>query len=245
MHLDEERVQRLMHGELDRAGERLARQHLASCEDCRVLVDDAREEERRIFGLLREVDHPLPQVDPHAILPAAPRARPGWERWAAGLLLVAAAGGAAYAAPGSPLPAVLDRLIGRDAPQKAPDALEVPAGEVAPPGAGIAVTPGDGLTIRFLVDRDDAVATLSLSDGGEVMVRAVEGDASFTSDVDRLTVRSVGRVRFEILIPRSAPSVDVLVGETPVIRKRAGEILSGARPDPEGRYTLQLAPSPP
>src|SRR5688572_31719644 len=110
MHLDDERVQRLLHGELEPAGERLARQHLAACEDCRTRVDEARAEEHRIFALLREVDHPAPDADPRAILAAGRGPRARWERWAAGLLLVAAAGGAAYAAPGSPLPAALDRL---------------------------------------------------------------------------------------------------------------------------------------
>ena len=116
MHLDDERVQRLLHGELEPAGERLARQHLAACDDCRGLLDEARAEEHRLFSLLREVDHPPPDVEPLVIFAAGRSPGTRWERWAAGILLVAAAAGAAYAAPGSPLPAALDRLVAIIAP---------------------------------------------------------------------------------------------------------------------------------
>ncbi len=243
MHLDEERVQRLLHGELEPAGERVTRQHLATCDDCRMLVDEARAEEHRIFGLLREVDHPLPDVDPRAILAAGRRPRRGWERWAAGLLLVAAAGGAAYAAPGSPLPAALDRLAAILAPT--PSRPAIAATDSAPPGAGIAVVPGDRLTIRFVVEGDSTFAAASLTDGDEAIVRALAGAATFSSEVDRLSVRSAGPARFEILIPRSAPWVDILAGNTPVFRKRAGEVLAEAEPGADGRYDLRLSSPPP
>jgi hypothetical protein len=245
MHLDDERVQRLLHGELEPAGERLARQHLAACDDCRALVDVARAEEHRIFGLLQAVDHPLPDVDPREILPAGRSPRTRWERWAAGLLLVVAAGGAAYAAPGSPLPAALDRLVAMLAPTQSRTGTDATATDTAPLGAGIAVTPADRLTIRFVVEGDSAFATLSLTDGEEAVVRAVQGAATFSSDVDRLSVRSAGPARFEILIPRSAPWVEVLAGDTPVFRKRAAEVVTEIEPGADGRYSLPLtSPTP-
>jgi hypothetical protein len=245
MHLDDERVQRLLHGELEPAGERLARQHLDACHDCRALVDEARAEEHRIFGLLQEVDHPPPHVDPRVVLAAGGSRRTHWGRWAAGLLLVAAAGGAAYAAPGSPLPAALDRLVAILAPIQPRAGAERTAIDTAPPGAGIAVTPGDRLTIRFVVEGDGAFATLSLTDGDEAVVRAVAGAATFSSDVDRLSVRSAGTAGFEILIPRSAPWVEVLAGDTPVFRKRAGQVVSETGPGADGRYSLILSsPTP-
>jgi len=242
MHLDDERVQRLLHGELEPAGERLARQHLAGCEDCRMLVDEARAEEQRIFGLLREVDHPLPEADSRVVFAAGRGRSGGWGRWAAGLLLVAAAGGAAYAAPGSPLPALLDRVAAMLAPasRPAPAATDTP-----PPGAGIAVVPGDRLTIRFVVAGHDARAAVSLTDGDEAMVRAISGAATFSSEVDRLSVRSAGPARFEILIPRAAPWVDILAGDAPVFRKRAAEVLTEGQPGADGRYDLRLSsPTP-
>jgi hypothetical protein len=241
MHLDDERIQRLLHGELEPAGERLARQHLAACELCRTLVDEARIEEHRIYGLLREVDHPPPAMDPRVILAAGRSPRTRWERWAAGLLLVVAAGGAAYAAPGSPLPAALDRLVAILAPTQSRTGTDTAAIDSAPLGAGIAVRPGDRLTIRFVVEGDSAVATLSLTEGDEAVVRAVAGAATFSSDVDLLSVRSAGPARFEIFIPRSAPWVEVLAGDTPVFRKRAADVVTETEPGADGRYGLELS----
>jgi anti-sigma factor ChrR (cupin superfamily) len=243
MHLDDERVQRLLHGELEPAGERLARQHLTACDHCRTLVDEARAEEHRLFGLLREVDHPPPDAEPLAILAAGRSPASRWQRWAAGIVLVAAAAGAAYAAPGSPLPAALDRLVTILAPTEPRTAVDSAAADTAAPGAGIAVTPGDRLTIRFLVEGDGALATLSLTDDDEAMVRAMTGAATFSSDVDRLSVRSAGPARFEILIPRSAPWVEVLAGDTPVFRKRAAKVVTETEPGPDGRYGLRLSRS--
>lgn len=241
MHFDDERVQRLLHGELEPAVERLAREHLARCESCQVLVDAARADESRIFGLLRQVDHPLPEVDPRTILATgkAPRAR--WERWAAGFLLVAVAGGAAYAAPGSPLPAVLDSLAAWVAPSKAPSGHSASTGEGPPSGAGIAVAPGEKLTIRFTGDRDSAVVTVALTDGEEVVVRAVEGSAAFNSDVERLSVETTGRARFEIFIPRSARSVEIVAGGHPVFRVDASRVVTQTPRDAQGRYVLPIS----
>jgi hypothetical protein len=244
MHLDEERIQRLLHGELEPAAERLARQHVGECEDCRVLLEKARAEEHRIFGLLRELDHPLPRRDPSTIL-AGGSSPISWGRWAAGLLLVAAAGGAAYAAPGSPLPAALDRLVGRLVPVETRSGPAAPSGNPAPPSAGIAVPPGDRLTIRFLIGSDSAIVTLSLTDGDEVVVRTVEGAASFGSDVGLVTVRSAGSARFEVLIPRGAPSIRVLEGDTPVFAKQPSGIVTRVEPDAGGRYTWQVHPPAP
>jgi hypothetical protein len=241
MHLDDERVQRLLHGELEPAMERQARQHLAGCNDCRLLVDDARAEEDRIFGLLRELDHPLPEADPRVILATTRAPRVRWERWAAGVLLVVAAGGAAYAAPGSPLPRVLNRLIAWVAPAQTLSGPAASADGATPSSAGIAVAPGDRLTIRFVGDRDSAVAMVSLTDGDEVLVRAVKGSAAFTSDVDRLSVQSTGPARFEILIPRSAPSVEIVAGEHPVFRMDASRVVTETTRDAEGRYLIPLS----
>jgi hypothetical protein len=243
MHLDDERVQRLLHGELEPAGERLARQHLTACDDCRALVEVARAEEQDIFGRFRAVDHPLPDVDPGVILAAGPRGGGRWQRWAAGILLVTAAGAAAYAAPGSPLPGVLTRLVAVLGPTQAQPAADTTEAGTADSGAGIAVTPGNRLTIRFVSEPGAAFGTVSLTDGEEVVVRAVEGAATFGSDVERLSIRSAGPARFEILIPRSAPSVEILAGDAPVFRKRAAVVITEARPRADGRYGLRLSPA--
>jgi hypothetical protein len=138
---------------------------------------------------------------------------------------------------------VLQRVFGFAATSSSPVAASPEAGEAAPPGAGIAVTPGDRLTIRFLIRGEGAVATLSVTEGIEVSVRAVDGAATFTSDEDRISVHGAGPARFEILIPRTAPSVDVVSDKVPVLRKRGADIVTGAVPEADGRYRLMLPPS--
>ncbi len=72
MHLDEEQVQRLLHGELSRPVETSAREHLAGCSDCRRRVAEAQREEEEVYALLSHVDHPGPRIDAGAV---AARAR--------------------------------------------------------------------------------------------------------------------------------------------------------------------------
>src|SRR5436309_12741156 len=104
MHLDEELVQRVLHAELTPAAGQEVRDHLAGCAACRSKVDDAQREESRIFGLLRELDHPLPR------LPDVSPVRSGrgslWRRLAASIAIGIVAAGAAYAASRGTLPSV-------------------------------------------------------------------------------------------------------------------------------------------
>lgn len=243
MHLDDERVQRLLHDELGSA-EAETRLHLESCASCRELVDEAREEEDRTFTLLSRVDHPIAGLDPRVLL-AQRRASSGhWGRRAAAIILGAAIAGAAYALPGSPLPATLDRLLGTGGASRDSRPATQPGRDSVPP-AGIAVPAEDGLVIRLLAEGEDAVAVIELTEDEEVVVRAVEGSATFTSDPGRLSVRSSGPVRLEIRIPRAATSVGVFADTIPLFRKLAGGPVSPTPPDSTGAYTIPLRTLPP
>ncbi|HEU4526195.1 MAG TPA: hypothetical protein VFR62_14300, partial [Gemmatimonadales bacterium] len=113
MHLDDERIQRLLHDEPGSADSD-SRLHLAGCAACRELVEEARAEERWILELLAQVDHPIAQVDPYAVVAERNVAGRAWARRAAAVLAGAALVGTAYGLPGSPFPAALDRLLGGD-----------------------------------------------------------------------------------------------------------------------------------
>ncbi len=243
MHLDEERVQRLLHRELAPQAEATARDHLASCAECRSRVAEAEREETRILALLREVDHPPPRVDVEAIT-AGPRQRgSGWGGWAAGILLVLGAG-AAYALPGSPLPGLVERVIEWVDPEEERPAPAGPREHTEAAARGIAVAPGDRFTIRFLAAQADGMATVSLTDGGEVVVRALAGAASFTSEPTGLSIDAEGASgRFEILIPRDAPYVEIRVGGRRVFLKQGARLVTEGGQDGEGRYLLPLSPS--
>jgi hypothetical protein len=242
MHLDDERIQRLLHDELGPA-EAEIRLHLESCAACRGLVDGARDEERRTFGLLSQVDHPRPAIDPRVLLAERTASDGHWGRRAAAVILGAAIAGAAYALPGSPLPAALDRLLGTSVARH--DSTSAAERGLFPAPAGIAIPAEDGLVIQLLAEGDGAVATIELTGDEEVVVRAVEGSATFTSDPGRLTVRSSGPLRLEIHIPRAATSVEVLAGPTPVFRTLDGDPVSEIPPDSTGRFVIPLRPTLP
>lgn len=240
MHLDDERVQRLLHGELG-AVEAETRVHLERCAPCRDLVEGAREEEDRILALLSEVDHPVARPDPRVVLAEQTAARGQWGRRAAAAIFGVAVAGAAYALPGSPLPGALDRLLGTG-PGIRDSARVTQADRATAPPAGIAVPAAEGLVIELLAEGQ---AAIELTDEEEVAVRAVAGAASFSSDPGRLTVRSSGPVQLEIRIPRTATGVEVLAGSTPVFRKLAAGPVSPNPPDSAGRYTIPLRPPRP
>ncbi len=213
MHLDEELVQRLLHGELAPAAETPVREHLAECPDCRARVVAAGRAERTVHTLLAHLDHPPPRVDAGTLAARARARSPGWLRWAAGILLVAGLAGAAYAAPGSPVrgwvQAALQRIGG--GPVAVPEAPG-PAEPLEVGPSGIAVAPGAGLLILFTSRQAEGEARVTLTDDAQVMVRALTGAVIFTSDVDRLVVENRGSsATFEIQIPRRAPRVEIRV----------------------------------
>ncbi len=245
MHLDEEQVQRLLHGELARPVETSAREHLAGCADCRARVTEAEREEDEVFALLRHVDHPPPRVDAQALAVRA-RARDfGWGRWAAGLLLALGLAGAAYAAPGSPLRAWLQAVVewmgGRpDRSRLAPAPAQARDSSIA----GVAVTPGRDFLILFTSPQAGGQAQVSLTDGAEIVVRAPIGAATFTSDVDRLVIDNGGSsATFEIQIPRAAPRVEIQVAGDRILLKVGSRVMTEQSTEREGQYLLPLTPS--
>ena len=68
MHLDEEQVQRLLHGETAPRVETGVRDHLARCEECRSRLVEAEREERWVLERLGRVDRAPPPVVVEAIL---------------------------------------------------------------------------------------------------------------------------------------------------------------------------------
>jgi hypothetical protein len=247
MHLDEEQIQRFLHGEVSPTAAVSVREHLGACDECRRRVTEAEREERRVLDLLRHLDHPSPRVDVGAIVAGGRRRGRGWGRWAASILLAFAAG-AAYAAPGSPLPGLVGRLVTwLDGPPQR-RAQPAQSTDTAPParadevGQGLAVVPGDRFTIVFSSDQPGGVAAVSMTDGAEVVVRAVGGAATFTSDADRLSIDNGGSsARFQIQIPRNAARVDIWVAGHRVFSKEPSGVVAEGRRDAEGRYLLPLS----
>jgi hypothetical protein len=215
-----------------------------------MLSDDERRSEREqaeVFALLGRLDHAPRHIGVEAV---AARARAGeagiqWRRWAAGIVLVAGLTGVAYAMPGSPFPAwarALSEWIRGGPEMRAPDAAPMPAASDASV-AGIAVRPGRNLMIVFTMPASESEARISLTDGDEVMVRAPQGAARFTSDLDRLVIDNRGPASaFEIEIPRSAPRVEIRVHDERIFFKE-GDSITPAMPDAGGMQVTRLIPA--
>lgn len=242
MHLEDERIQRLLHGELRAPEQAAVQDHLAGCPDCRQAVSLAERENDELRSLLRQVDHRPPSIPVEAIIARSDRRAPAWLRLAAGLLLSVGLASAAYATPGSPLPgwlAAAGRFLTGTAAPKVTPAPERPA--PTPELAGVAIAPGARLTIVFSATQSTGVANVSLIDGPDVVVRVPGGAATFTSEASRLVIDNRGSsASFRIEIPRAAPRVEIVLGRARLFLKEGARISVDADSGARDSYSLPL-----
>jgi hypothetical protein len=219
-------------------------------------VETATHEEAWLLETLREIDHATPRMALDALVRrAAERPRQShWQRRAAAILLTVGAATAAYALPGSPLPRwtrsaaswIAGTVLGRQPP---PSTAVAPAPEATEPAAGtpagIALLPGDRFAIQFSGTQVSGIATLTLTDAPRVIVRAVNGHATFTAAGDHLTIENSGSTAdYAIEVPRSAPNVAVFVGARRVVAVRGGRLIAapGADQRQQGNVRIRLSP---
>lgn len=238
MHLDQEQVQRLIHGELVPATSASVRAHVAACFDCRSRVAEAEQEERTVHALLEHLDHETPAVSIESVIERGRTRDNSWSRWAAGILLAFGGVGVAYAIPGLPLRGWVDSIV-RSVSQRDEASLTVPAPTAAAAISGIVIDPGEELAIVF-VERVEGYARVMLTDDREVAVRALNGTATFTSDIDRLLIDDVSATGFEIRIPRAARRVEILIGSDRVFVSDGSRVISEAPADTTGVYIVPL-----
>jgi hypothetical protein len=169
-------------------------------------------------------------------------------RWAAGIALALCVGGAAYAIPGSPLPALVHSIVvwvggGRQPAPQAP--APAPSETAEPRVAGIAVAPGRTLVVLFTSRQPEGQVRVSLADGPEVVVRAPLGAATFNSDAERLVIDNHdSAASFDVEIPREAPWIEIRVAGDRLFLKDGPRVAIGAA-DPQdapGPFVLSLAP---
>ena len=229
MHLDQDTLESMVTGDLELEARIAAEAHLATCDACRGLVQD-----REIAGLLHHLDEPAPDVSVHDLIGRAEqRQMPSHLRWAAGVLLMAMAAGAAYAAPGSPV----QRWIGG---LTATGDVPVPGSPSERYVAGVVVPLGDRLEIEL---RPQATGTIDvvLDEVSDVTVESVNGMATFDSQSERLVVEGAQGPDYRITIPGDAVLVEVLVGGTSVFRLESGEVRTIARSVAAGRYQIAFS----
>ena len=202
-----------------------------------------------ILALLATLDHPLPQVSTAAIAARA-RARTRLQRrraigWAAAAVLTLGAAGVAVAMPGSPIRRWVTAILAASGRRQAP--APTPAAPAPPPpashagsSAGIAVAPGNGLTIVLAVHRPGGVATISFVDEAEVVARAPSGLARFTTEPQRLLIDLASSDTVTIEIPRTAPRVEIRTPAARLLLAEHGSLVPVASSDELGRYHLRL-----
>jgi len=238
MHLNDEQIQRALHGELDTASRAALERHLAECPPCARAFADAGRDEQAVFDLLGHLDHAPRPLDLGAVVAPARSRAAVWIRRAAAFAVVAALGGAAYAIPGSPLPAMLGRaahwITGRTSPEPAPGTAERVT-------SGISVTPGPRFTIHFTDEQSTGVLEVTLTDRDQVVVRVLGGAATFTSDADRLTVENRGSAAdYEIEVPAASPWIEITVGGRRRLLKQGDRLFTDGPADTQGRYVLPM-----
>lgn len=241
MHLTDEEIQRLLHGELDAATQAERTHHVGGCAECRRRVEEARQEEARILGLLGRLDHPLPVVGVDAVVARARGTGSPALRRAAVILVALAIAGTAYAMPGSPLRAWVDRVARSFTGRKPEASAPAQAPPAQTPTAGIAVMPGPRFTIQFTSPQPSGVVTVSRVDGANVVVRALHGPATFTTSADDLVINNRGSTAdYEIELPRNAGWIEIQVGRRRLLLQQNGRI-TGVPASEDGRYSLSLA----
>jgi hypothetical protein len=246
MHLNEEQLQRLLHQQLDASSLLAARDHVAVCRECRERLLTAEQDEAEVHALLRQLDHPPPEMNAEEIAARAAGRSAGWGRWAAGILLFLLGAGAAYAIPGSPLRGWIRGAVAWLETPSQVEPLPPTLDQEPEPTAGIAAIPGSDFTIAFAAPEPGGSARVSLTDGEEVVVRAPRAAASFTSTAQGLMIANAGTgAAFEIAIPRSAPRVEIRMGDRRIFLKRAARVVTDAKEESPGHYTLSLEVSAP
>lgn len=252
VHLDEEPLERLRHGELPSQAEKSAREHVVGCPECSRRLVEAERDETEVHALLRVLDDPSPQIRPEelavragAAAADARRADLAWLRRAAAILLAVGIAGAAYAIPGSPVRQWVQTIVQKISGQPgSPGVVPVPEGSQGGL-SGIAVAPGKNLLILFKSPEAGGQILVSLIDGTEVQVRAPADAATFASRADQLLIDNRRAATFEIRIPNGAPRVEIQWGGNQVFLKAGSLVTTSGAASGAGSYLLRLTPSRP
>lgn len=233
-HLTDDTLLPYLDGELP-AGERAEmEEHLARCAECRATLAALRSASERLSEALHVIDRPAPAIESAAAIATAGvrrgrrwiwRGAKGPVAWArAAALVIAAAGVAAAAVPGSPVREWLERAFGAAESPSEQDAIQADreAATVTDP-SGVAVPLQDGaVRVRLTQPSPDAIVRVRLVDGERAAVRA-EG-ARYRTGPGRIDVVQAGAGEVVIEIPRSAREARVEVDGGLVVLKEGSDL---------------------
>lgn len=241
MHLDAEKIERLLANEMTPEEARVWRDHLVGCNDCARILEDAERQDREIAGQLGLLDHAVPDTDLRQLRRRA--TRPALRRTlaaaAVAFLIVAAA---ASAMPGSPVRSWLSRVFAGAADTSRQATTGEGAGVAAIQPSGVSVLPGGSFELVFDTLQDSGVVRITLSDEPEVSVRSEGSGVGYSVEPSRVRVLNAGSTAsYRVVLPEDATSIRILVGDTPVLVKRGATIETSAPRDVTGDYLVSFA----
>jgi hypothetical protein len=109
---------------------------------------------------------------------------------------------------------------------------------------GVALDASQPLLVLFESPALGARALVSLGDDARLVVQARGGAAGFSESTGRLVITSASAAVFEIVVPRSAPQVELRAGERRLFLKEGASVTVAPPGDPGGPWVLELAPGP-
>ena len=232
MHPPDGDLRALLDGELGDAPRQNVVRHTASCATCYSRLLELERDVETTYELLGLLTPPpsaltLTEVARHA----APGPRRGSLIAATITLVILASAGAVAAAPF--IRSFVSRVF-----HSRPSSVPQQSGG-APGQTAIALAPAAVTDIRFAVAQPDGALRVSLTDSTELVIRSSTA-VSYRVFPGGLAVENGGTPSFDILLPRSAPRVNIVVAGHVVLEKVGPRVLAAVAPDGAGRYLLPV-----
>lgn len=241
-------------GEIDGAAAAELDGHLAACDQCARELQEMRRLSVRTHEALSLLDAPAPLLRARAALGAErtrvePRRTTGWSLTRLGarglaraaMLLLALAGAAAAAVPGSPVRRALETTIARVSQllNGEPAAPAVPVAPVVEPAApaytersSMAILPASG-RVRVVLHAPagpiDVTVRLVPASRALVETASAEADVRMRSAAGRIEVMGLGAGEVRIDVPAAVPNATVEIGGMVYVYK-AGDVLQLSGP---------------
>lgn len=239
MHLDAEKIERLLSDDLSQEEARVVRDHLSTCAACRSALAAAQRDDREIAELLGLLDHAVPPADPQRLARYAHR-RPARRTLVAAALAFLVVAGAASAMPGSPVKAWIARVFAGAEQSVEPTTAEG-VGPTAAHASGVSVLPGDRFELVFQAFQQSGLVRIVLSDQDEVSVQAESPEVGYSVEPRRVRVLNAGsQTNYSVTLPKEAVSIIIRVEDMIVLEKQGATIVTSAVQGSAGGYTLDF-----
>ena len=227
----------LLDGELPASQATDTRQHVGGCAACRTRLAESEQSAQAVDALLSLL---APSASSLRLETVLHRARRGRARRigliaAAVTLMVAATAGATVARPFVRMLAT--RILAVVRPSARVSVLpKAPSGAQA----GVAIVPGAVAEVVFDTTQAQGVVRVTLADTVELAIRSSAPVSYRVYPVGVVVHNSGSTASYDVVIPRAAPQVRIVVAGRVMLEKTGPHIVSASVPDSTGRYNVTL-----